>query len=488
MKRFLIIAFQILLLGSLKFVSACSCGGYPAVCESFAEARAVFVGTVRTVENKTARHDNGEDIIAGQKAWVTVDKVFKGKVTGELLFRSYGSSCDPVYKEGQRWLFYAYFNEKEKAWQIQACDRSTLLDDANDDLSYLDALPKSAQTTRISGRVEHFEQDPVKGFSLVKHLIGNKVTISGPKNYEVFTDSNGVFEVYGAPPGLYEIKAEMPMGMKLRFPISFGPTEFVDRKDLTGGRVEGKLRHKLEEKGCVSVEFVLSADNSISGKVIGANGTLMPRVCLELIPVNAPERPTGRTSDVFDCTEADGSYKLDQMPPGEYLIVANFHNKISSDEPFPPVYYPGTFERKEATVITMALGDRRTDYNINIPKQFPTHLLSGVLLFADGKPLTEGFVEFEGKDVPAGYDGETHVTVDSQGRFELPVLAGLRGSVRGYLITWDGQYINCPKLDQILRSRPVDISSELLPIEVNSDRPNIELRLPFPSCVKAKKE
>lgn len=487
MKR-LLFAVSLLFL-SLTAVNACSCGGYPSVCESYQEARAVFSGTVRTVENKTVKDDEGREFIGGQNALVTVEKVFKGKVAGELPFRSYGSSCDPVYKEGQRWLFYAYFNEKEKVWAIRACDRSTLLEGANDDLLYLNALPKSAETTRISGRVEHFESDPEKGFSLVKHIIGAKVTIIGPKNYEAFTDANGVFEIYGAPPGLYEIKAEIPMGLKLRFPISFGPTEFVDRKDLPGGRVEGKLRHKLEAKGCVSVEFVLSADNSISGKVIGANGKPMPRVCLELIPFNAPETRDGRTSDIFDCTEDDGSYKLDEMPPGEYLIVANYHSKISSDEPFRATYYPGTFDRKQATVITMTLGDRRTDFDINIPSQLPTHTLSGVLLFADGKPVPEGFVEFQGADIPKDFDGETHTSVDSKGRFELPVLAGLKGSLRGYIYTYEGDYVNCPKLDQILKKdRNMDVSSEKLPIEINSDRSNIELRLPFPSCVKAKKE
>jgi hypothetical protein len=487
MKKFLF-ATSLLLL-ALKAVNACSCGGYPAVCESYQGASAVFVGTVRTVENKTANNDQGREFTIGQKAWVQVDRIFKGKVAGEVPFRSYGSSCDPVYKEGQQWLFYAYFNEKERAWEIRACDRSTLLDGANDDLLYLNALPKSSQTTRISGRVEHYETDPERGFSLVKHIMGAKVNILGPKNYEVFTDANGVFEVYGAPPGLYEIRPEIPLGLKLRFPIAFGPTVMIERKESPGGAIAIGLRHKLEEKSCVSIEFVLSANNSIKGKVIGTNGKPLPRVCLELIPVNAPETGAGRTSNIFDCTETDGSYTLDQMPPGQYLIRANYHNKISSDEPFRATYYPGTFDRKQATVITMALGDRRTDYDINIPSQLPTYTLSGVLLFADGKPIPEGFVEFEGIDIPKDFDGKTHTAVDANGRFELPVLAGFKGSLRGYIFTYEGDYLNCPKLDQILKkSRAVDVSSERFPIEVNSDRPNIELRLPFPSCVKAKRE
>lgn len=484
MNKFLLMTLLVLLFGSLRVASACSCGSYPAVCESYSEAKAVFIGTVLTVENTLPKKD--EESLISQRAWVRVDKVFKGEVAGEVPFRSYGTSCDVTYKDGQQWLFYAYFDEKEKTWRIRECDRSTLLEGANDDLSYLNGLPKSAQTTRISGLVEHFENDPEKGFSLVKHIIGAKVRISGTRNYEVFTDSNGGFEIYGAPPGFYEMKPEIPLGLKLRFPMFFGPRVVV----APPGDGEGvKLRLKLKEKSCISMEFVLSADNAISGKVIGADGKPMPRVCLQLVPANAPQHRPGRTSFVFDCTKADGTYTLDQIPPGHYLIVANHQSKISSDEPFPAVYYPGTFDRKKATAITMALGDRRTDYNLHIPSQSTTHILSGVLLFADGKPVPDGFVQFDGVDVPAGFKGETHTSVDSQGRFQLPVLAGLKGSLRGYIHSYQGEYVNCPKLDQILKKgggRVLDISSERLPIEVNSDKPNLELKLPFPFCLKAK--
>jgi hypothetical protein len=450
-------------------------------------ARAVFIGTVRAVENNTVRADGGLDVVVGQKAWVTVEKTFKGEVSGELLFRSYGSSCDPTYREGQQWLFYGYFNEKEKAWQIGACDRSTLLNNANDDLRYLNALPASAKTTRISGRVEQYGEDPEKGLSLVKHIIGAKVTISGPKNFEVFTDSSGIYELYDAPPGLYEISVEIPLGMELKSSSFYG-TKVVDIKEWPDGRRGLWLRLKLEEKGCVSRDFSLSTDNAISGKVIGADGKPMPRVCLEVISANAPKISSWRTSTIFGCTEADGTYTLKQMPPGDYLLVANYHNKISSDEPFGAVYYPGTFDRKKATVITMALGDRRTAHDITIPSQFPTHILSGVLLFADGKPVPDGFVQFDAVDVAEGYDGETHTSVDAQGRFELPVLAGFKGSLRGYVFTYEGD-LDCPRLDEILKTsgrRAPEISTERLPMEINSDKPNLELRLPFASCVKAK--
>src|SRR6185437_4513714 len=146
---------------SPRLATACSCGGSPSVCGSFAGAQAVLIGTVSRVENITVKIPEGE--VANQIAYVQVEESFKGVKESEMVFRSYGSSCDAHYKEGQRWLFYDYFNKENKAWQIQACDRSTLIENAPDDLSYLRNLPASAQKTRISGEIRENLNTPLMG-------------------------------------------------------------------------------------------------------------------------------------------------------------------------------------------------------------------------------------------------------------------------------------------------------------------------------------
>jgi len=162
MKAALISLAFLTVLISPRLAMACSCGRTPAVCESLAAAEAVFVGTVTRVENKTVKAPEGQEAIAGQTAYVQVEESFKGAKETAMIFRSYGSSCDATYKEGQRWLFYAYFNKDDKAWQVYGCDRSTLLDGAADDLLYLRNLPASAQKTRISGEVRNSASKPKK--------------------------------------------------------------------------------------------------------------------------------------------------------------------------------------------------------------------------------------------------------------------------------------------------------------------------------------
>jgi hypothetical protein len=105
-------------------------------------------------------------------AYVQIEKSFKGIAQPEVAFVTEGSSCDPTYKEGQRRLFYAYYNKEKKTWSTAPCDRSTLIDNAADDLLYLQALPKSASTTRLSGRIAHYEDDAEKGFTVVNRISG----------------------------------------------------------------------------------------------------------------------------------------------------------------------------------------------------------------------------------------------------------------------------------------------------------------------------
>jgi hypothetical protein len=476
MRKIIVSAVFILGLSNVSGIYGCSCAGWPSVCGAYAGAQAVFIGSVRRVVNQTVMMENAREVITAQRAYVQVEKTFKGTLDPEVIFRSYGSSCDPTYKEGERWLFYGYFSEKNKAWEIGACGRSTPIEGAADDLLYLEALPKSAATSRLSGTLEHYEDDPEKGFSLVRNILGAKVQIIGKDHtYETFTDRNGVYEMYGLPPGSYTVKPEIPLGLKIRFPMTYGMFP-VTRED-PGIKVE------LKEKFCAGVGFVFSSDTVITGKVIGTDGKIMPRVCLRLEPVGKQASPH---SFHFSCTKDDGGFHFDEVPPGDYYLVANDDGKLSGDTPFPRVYYPGTVAREKATIVTVSAGDRITDYNIHIPAQQPTRVLSGVLMTSDGQPFPKAFVQFDLAKVEDGYEAETHTSTDAQGRFALTVLQGQKGSLKGLIYTHSGAYLNCPELERVLKLKKGDVETKPLPLEVNSDISGIQLKFPFPHCEKAK--
>jgi hypothetical protein len=472
----LIFASAILFITS-PIIFACSCGGYSATCDSFKRADAVFVGLVQRIQDKKAKDEEGKEYTAGQLAHIQIEKSFKGIDVPEVVFRTEGSSCDAVYKEGQRWLFYAYYDPKTKSWGIRACDRSRHIEDAADDLLYLQGLPKSGETTRLSGVLEHYEQDPEKGFTRVKNLIGAKVKITGEgKTYEVYTDKNGVYEIYGLPAGKYAVQPEIPVGLKVRFPMHYGAVDFSDSQNV-------KL--VLSERSCASLSFVLSANNRIAGKVFGADGRVLPNVCLNL----TPKEKSAARNWIFDCTDGEGGYELKEIPPGEYLIVLNSEGKISSDEPFPTAYYPGVFEKEKATLLTISQSTNLDDYDIHIPSQETRRTIQGVLQFADGRPAAKKFVEFRADKVKEGFDGEVHTATDDQGRFTLTVLEGLKGNLRGFMYTFEGEFVDCTQLDKLIRAnggRVPDVGTKPIPLEIMRDIQDIKLTFPFPYCKKAR--
>ncbi|HEU4390294.1 MAG TPA: hypothetical protein VFV34_21000, partial [Blastocatellia bacterium] len=181
------------LLISPAAAEACSCVGSATVCSAYANADGVFVGFVQRVETPANRpRERVGDLEVTQITYVQVERAFKGIDQPEVVFRSFNTSCDVTYKEGQRWLFYAGYDPKSKTWSIGYCSRSRLVDAAVDDLRYLEALPVSGKHSRISGSVFHLENDPVEGLSRPEAVAGVKVTIAGmAKTYELFTDTNG---------------------------------------------------------------------------------------------------------------------------------------------------------------------------------------------------------------------------------------------------------------------------------------------------------
>jgi len=202
--------------------SACSCGGYPSPAEAHDGATAVFVG--RAVRATPASLEEAN--YAEQTVVARVEEAFKGTQAGtEITFRQPAHNCAPKFESGGRFLFYASRDPKTNAWEVYGCGRGSDLERAADDLLYLRALPLSAQRNRVSGMLQHYEDGPDKGFTLVERVAGAKVRVKakGGKTYEAVTNAEGVYELYDLPPGEYSIEPELPFGLKVRFPMQFGP-------------------------------------------------------------------------------------------------------------------------------------------------------------------------------------------------------------------------------------------------------------------------
>jgi hypothetical protein len=469
-----------LLLLSAARAEGCTCG-VESPADAFDGATAVFVGRVV----RTAEHEADKVSEAGQTAVALVEESFKGARVGrEIVFEQPNSTCTPTFDAGERLLFYANYAKKTKTWTVYGCGRTSNLERAADDLLYLRALPLSAERNRVSGMLEHYEDGPDRGFKLVERLAGVKVRVKGKdKTYEAMTDSNGVYELYDLPPGKYTIEPELPFGLKIRFPMQFGPGVYSP-----GG--EGPVTVELTEKTCAGADFILNSDNSIGGRVLGPGGVPLPGVCVELLTAaKAESDPYGR---IFGCADADGRYKLGQVPPGRYLVVANAGGWVTGDTPFRTAYYPGTFERERASVLTIGRGDSRTDLDIAVPELFPTVSLSGVLVYSDGRPAAGMSVSFIAAPPDTRRPASSSARADEAGRFSLKAIRGVPGYLQANFYAYEGAFEKtCPAVKSLIEKgdgRAVTVETPPVVVSAADDTSDLRVVFPVPFCAPKKRE
>jgi Carboxypeptidase regulatory-like domain len=466
----------LLVVAASNSAHACTCPGMSSVCQAAANAEAIFVGSVQKVERVKSKHDPQSEQVAGQIAHIRVENVFKGKIGSEMAIHSGLTSCSLSYQAGEKWVFYASYDKDTGTWSAGGvCGRSRQTKYAASDLLYLRRLPASEQRTRISGVVEYLKSDLEKGTTSTT-LRGIKVKIVGEqRTAEVYTDRNGIYEIYGFPPGEYLIKPEAPPGWTGNYPIETGN---ANDSEGESGKVE------LREKSCVELDFPFHLDawTSIAGTVRGADGRPLPNVFLSL----QPKGKRALQSWQFVYTNLQGGYRLENIPPGEYLIVVKGNSDISSYAPFPKVYYPGVFKEEAAIIVQVSRDDMLENYDINIPSQATTYTIQGMLLSSDGRPVAKGYVQFKADRVEEGTVGETRAQTDARGRFSLNILQGLEGRLYGFIYLDQDEYAKCPALQKLVTGAASVLETESLRLKITADLQDITLRFPIVDCEQPK--
>jgi hypothetical protein len=490
--------FLVIFLLSLRTAEACSCGGKPTVLDAYNFADVVVVATAVSVEKagpeKTAPPGQiavGETYVHGVKTTsMRVEQVFKGtlKVGDEMIFvQGAGADCIWTFHEaviGKKFLFYLRRIEGSTRWMAGTCGRSDLVEHAADDLLYLNNLDKVRNKTRISGTLKfYYETDD--------SLAGRKIRIVGDKGtQELETNENGVYEIYDLPAGRYFVEPEIPKGWKLRrFSLDYSPS--LDRKAKEGSLQ--RIPIILQPNKHAALDIMFEIDNAVRGHIYDPSGQPMQDVCLHLIPADGTE---GKY--LGDCTDKGGAFEIGQIPAGAYVIVVNNDGEMTSTEPFGTFYYPKASKREEATVFNIGLGDIVENLEIYPPIELKTITVAGVLVYSDGKPVADEYVEFKAiRKKTAKQDDEdredpndARTKTDQKGRFSIKVVNGVNGSLFGGMITYAGDFENCPKLDRLIKQTGDDVPELKTPpveIRATSNLFDVELKFPFPSCKRAKR-
>lgn len=486
-------SFSLLLLTTLLFglriSNACSCAPKPTVLDDYEGSDVVIIARAVAVEKSA--DGKGINGVAGTR--MVIEKVFKGKfkVGDEITMQQGGGrDCLWTFNEGdvnEQYLFYLNSIETDpNFWVASGCRRSNRLQDATDDLLYLNKMEKVRGKTRISGTLEFEGNTDLSVAARTIRIIGTN------KSYEVKTDRNGVYEIYDLPAGKYLIEPEIPLGWKID-PYSLSQSSsFAGKED--DDRSPKKIPITLEAKKQAGLDIRFEIDNAIRGRVYDPGGKPMRGVCINALLAQSEKEGEYRAG----CTDENGNFAITEIPRGSYILAVNNLGKISSNEPFKTFYYPDVSEREKATVFTIGEGTFLDSINIYVPKVEETVTVEGVLLYSDGKPAADVSVDFKATTVSVEFksragkedvSADAHARTDAQGRFSIKILKGLKGKLYGSMYTYSGEFENCPKLEAIIKesgNTSAEVKTAEVEIQAENNLYNLELKYTFPSCRKAK--
>jgi len=393
----------------IENANACTCAGAGTPCESYGRAKAVFVGTVIGLrENRVSREvARKEDDWAPMIYKFSVEQSYLG-VEGseiEVFTGSGGGDCGYAFKNGQRYLVYAYPYLERLITSI--CTRTKPFSSANEDLAFLGNLSSAASGATIYGEVKlgPSTKDEPKPLDASVSL-----TIEGEnERKEIRPDAQGRFRLGGLRPGKFKVKLDLPDTL----------TVFQPERELT-----------IADRGCASVIYYLSENGRVSGRVIDENGQPVAKILVSLVAPDTSE-PTNYVK--LERTDEEGNYSFSGVPRGRYIIAINYNrfpDPNDSTNAYPRAFYPGVTDRPHAEVITVESGAKVMVHDTRLPARRPASIVDGQIVWADGTPVAgAGIIA---KDVTYQESGLSYaVQADEQGRFRINGYIGQKLIIEG---------------------------------------------------------
>jgi hypothetical protein len=336
--------------------------------------------------------------LASRRVTIRIVEAFRGVAgeTVEIFTGRGGGDCGYAFHAGGAYLVYARRSRQTGQLTTSICSRTMPLERAADDLEYarsVQAMPAGV-AGRILGTVLKLDRDalgdvdsrvPMQGITIVASTDG--------VSRSAVTDRSGRFEISGLHVGAYDVHAELTEGL-----YSPGPAPAA----------------LADVRACREINFYVSDDGRVSGRLVDADGRGIPGATIELSPRETLDKP-GRFPTARIRTDEDGRYELTKAPPGRYVIVVST----------PRLYHPGVLEDRDATDVDLGAGARVSLGDLVVPRAVRFSSIAGTVRFEDGSPATGAKVYLRSDSDPARIVGLAAI-VDAEGRFGHAVVAGAR--------------------------------------------------------------
>ncbi|HQU86535.1 MAG TPA: hypothetical protein PKY59_25615 [Pyrinomonadaceae bacterium] len=450
-----ILIFSLVLIfmsGSFTQAWACSCLEQRPVCESFGDAKAVFVGEV--IEGKSAERmsDIMKEGYVRSPFILKVKEAFLGTQIDKEIAINTGSGfgdCGFPFQKGETYLVYAY--ERQGKLTTNICTRSAHISRVEDEeFEYLRSLQNKPKGARLFGKVElyaksSFEKNyiqPMKGIRLLIEQSNDR-----KRRFQVITDKFGKYELIGLNAGKYKITPFFP-------------------KDLEDNALDDEfVEFELNDKGCFKQDFFVKNRGEAFVKVIDSQGKPVQNIWVEFIPIEVQTKPLV-IFDIreFGVTNPQGGRYWFNLPPGKYTVSVNYFHTPNKEHPYPATFYPNTNDRSKAQIIEIKRGSKIEKLVIQLPPSLQQKQVSGEVAWEDGSLAEDAMVyledDFNHNFCVDGCDNKS----DSQGKF---LLNGYQGQI----------YRVKAKVEKVIDGKTQIFEAKSEPFKLSENLENIKLML-----------
>jgi hypothetical protein len=418
---------------------ACTCAGPRSACEALPTVGAVFAGEVMDIVDLDPKTPG----LSSRRVRLKVLEAFAGIEFGdagdvEVYTTGNSAACGYPFTRGGRYLVFAY-ETPDGMLSVSICSPTRHMGGLNGDLKYLRALKAAGhQIGRVKGRAMYVEGSPSGAGPRPRPFVGARIFAHGDgRTIDVVSDRDGRFEIL-APPGKYTLDIQTPDGLYAQRP----------RQDVW----------ILDPESCGEIDVRIHPDGHVSGRVVTANGVPIPHVAVKL----GEPRDVGRLASSYGKsarTDALGRFRLEKLPPGQYVLGLLIPQLPNKSKPEIPVLMASATSGAVPRSIDVTVGGR-VDVGDFVVRDIPKLVtISGMVVDLSSQPVRNVTVEvvlFANREVTIA-----SVPADDNGRFVFAAIPRAKYALRAQLHTW------------LWGSR-----SEQLEVIAAADSPPITLTLP----------
>jgi hypothetical protein len=332
---------------------------------------------------------------------MAVETAYKGMLNTTVELFDDGMCDGPNLQVGHKYLMYTS-GDANDAVPARGCNRSRSIEQAKEDIEFLDLYRGGRATTHILGTA-HIVRDadtdePVPALAAAIKLQGAGVYLTA------LVSTSGSFAFMNIPPGHYALDAVLP-GYHM-------DAVSCSEVDVAAGQ-------------CATASLRMQTDRGVEGIVRDIAGKPVEAARVEMMSTNTKlkryEQPV-----LIDFSDSSGHFRIGGVAPGEYLVGVNILSSPVKDNPWPRTFYPATADINQAFHLTIDQTASSRQIEIRVPGRLSIVTIRGRILRADGKPPTaddRAQVRIKEPGLYGQIEREP-IKVDTDGTFQFDLCGG----------------------------------------------------------------